>query len=57
MLGRPLLFRTDALLALPYLAQVGVDEADISNPELTTIMAHEFGHCLGISRLEWMAAI
>ena len=30
--GQPLLFRTDAT-GLPYLAQIGVDEADISNPE------------------------
>jgi len=44
--GQPLLFRTDSL-GLPYLAQIGVDEADISNPELSTIMAHEIGHCLG----------
>ena len=44
--GQPLLFRTDAT-GLPYLAQIGVDEADISNPELSTIMAHEIGHCLG----------
>jgi hypothetical protein len=44
--GQPLLFRTDST-GLPYLAQIGVDEADISNPELSTIMAHEIGHCLG----------
>ena len=44
--GQPLLFRTDAT-GLPYLAQIGVDEADISNPALSTIMAHEIGHCLG----------
>jgi len=44
--GQPLLFRTDAT-GLPYLAQVGVDEADLSNPALSTIMAHEIGHCLG----------
>ena len=44
--GQPLLFRTDAT-GLPYLAQIGVDEADISNPELSTIIAHEIGHCLG----------
>ncbi|MGB0654005.1 MAG: leishmanolysin-related zinc metalloendopeptidase [Pirellulales bacterium] len=44
--GQPLLFRTDSL-GLPYLAQIGVDEADISNPELSTIVAHEIGHCLG----------
>ncbi len=44
--GQPLLFRTDST-GLPYLAQIGVDEADISNPDLSTIMAHEIGHCLG----------
>ncbi|MBT7729788.1 MAG: hypothetical protein HN703_12975 [Planctomycetaceae bacterium] len=44
--GQPLLFRTDST-GLPYLAQIGVDEADISNPALSTIMAHEIGHCLG----------
>jgi hypothetical protein len=44
--GQPLLFRTDST-GLPYLAQIGVDEADISNPELSTIIAHEIGHCLG----------
>ena len=44
--GQPLLFRTDAT-GLPYLAQIGIDEADITNPELSTIMAHEIGHCLG----------
>ena len=44
--GQPLLFRTDAT-GLPYLAQIGVDVADISNPALSTIMAHEIGHCLG----------
>lgn len=41
---------------LPYLAEVGVDEADISNPELTTILAHEFGHALGMPQSDgWYA--
>ncbi len=41
---------------LPYLAEVGVDEADISNPELATILAHEFGHALGMPQSEgWLA--
>ncbi len=44
--GQALLFRTDAT-GLPYLAQIGVDEADILNPALPTIIAHEIGHCLG----------
>ncbi len=41
---------------LPYLAEVGVDEADISNPALATILAHEFGHALGMPQSEgWLA--
>jgi len=44
--ARPLLFRTDAN-GLPYLAEIGVDPADVDSPALSTIMAHEIGHCLG----------
>jgi len=44
--GQPLLFRTGAP-GLPYLAEIGVDQADLDNPELSTIVAHEIGHCLG----------
>ena len=44
--ARPLLFRTDAN-GLPFLAEIGVDEADVDNPALSTIIAHEIGHCLG----------
>jgi len=44
--ARPIAFRTDSN-GLPYLAEIGVDEADVDNPQLSTIMAHEIGHCLG----------
>jgi len=44
--GQPLLFRAGAP-GLPYLAEIGVDQADLDNPELSTIVAHEIGHCLG----------
>ena len=46
--ARVLGFRADAN-GLPYLAEIGVDPADVDNPELSTIMAHEIGHCLGFS--------
>ena len=46
--ARVLGFRTDAN-GLPYLAEIGVDPADVDNPQLSTIMAHEIGHCLGFS--------
>ena len=42
------------LTGLPYLAEIGVDEADISNPALSTIMAHEIGHCLGFPDFTWL---
>ena len=46
--ARVLGFRADAN-GLPYLAEIGVDPADVDNPQLSTIMAHEIGHCLGFS--------
>ena len=44
--ARPLAFRTDSA-GLPFLAEVGVDEADADRTDLTAIMTHEFGHALG----------
>ena len=44
--ARPVAFRTDSA-GLPYLAEVGVDEADADRTDLTAIMTHEFGHALG----------
>ena len=44
--ARPIRWRTDAT-GLPYLAEIGVSETEISNPQLPIVMAHEIGHCLG----------
>jgi len=38
---------TDVNRHLPYLADVGIDTADISNPQMATILVHELGHALG----------
>ena len=55
--ARVLGFRTDAN-GLPYLAEIGVDPADVDNPQLSTIMAHEIGHCLGFSNAAgWLSNV
>ena len=55
--ARVLGFRTDAN-GLPYLAEIGVDPADVDSPQLSTIMAHEIGHCLGFSNAAgWLANV
>lgn len=44
--ARPLEFRTDAA-GLPFVAEVGVDEADVDRTDLVNVMIHEFAHALG----------
>lgn len=44
--ARPLEFRTDAA-GLPFVAEVGVDEADVNRADLVNVMIHEFAHALG----------
>ncbi len=44
--ARPLEFRTDAD-GLPFVAEVGVDEADVDRTDLVAVMIHEFAHALG----------
>jgi len=45
----PTAFRpaTDVNRFLPYLADVGIDTADIADPQMATILVHELGHALG----------
>jgi len=42
---------TDANPHLPYKADVGIDTADISDPQMTAILVHELGHALGFPQV------